>query len=93
MPQNLPELFLKEKYDAFIIEIKNNTGKSVVLGDIFLVNKTNKDKIMTFQLGKYDDKLKKSLAPFYSLPKGFVFPKWEGREPLQTPDFEYWQEK
>ena len=28
----------------------------------------------------------------YSLPKGFVFPKWEGREKLTFPEIEFWQE-
>jgi hypothetical protein len=35
----------------------------------------------------------KNIKSYYSLPKGFVFPKWEGREPLKTPEIDYWQEK
>jgi hypothetical protein len=48
---------------------------------------------MTFQLPLYNYTLKKLTGPKYSLPKGFVFPKWEGRIPISLPDnFEYYQE-
>ena len=30
---------------------------------------------------------------FYSLPKGFKIPKWNGRTPIATPEFDYWQEE
>ncbi|OXA94461.1 hypothetical protein B0A66_05225 [Flavobacterium hercynium] len=93
LPQNLLSMFLKKKSDKLLITIKNNTGKNSVDGNIYLVNNSYKDKIMTFQLEKYDGKTKRTY-PYYSLPKGFVFPKWEGRKALTKPtDFEYWQEK
>ncbi|OXA83094.1 DUF2931 family protein [Flavobacterium hercynium] len=93
LPQNLLSMFLKKKCDKLLITIKNNTGKNAVDGNIYLVNNSSSDKIMTFQLEKYDGKTKRTY-PYYSLPKGFVFPKWEGREALTKPtDFEYWQEK
>lgn len=41
-----------------------------------------------FNLEKNDFELSQ-----YSLPKNFVFPKWEGREPIVFPELDYWQEK
>lgn len=29
----------------------------------------------------------------YSLPKDFIFPKWQGKEPIEFPELDYWQEK
>ena len=42
--------------------------------------------------GKKDD-IGSYIGGGYSLPKDFVFPKSEGREPLKIPELEYWQEK
>jgi len=92
MPQNLEKKINSSQFDRMIISIEKDTQDKVI-GDIYLVNKSKQDKIMSFQLGVYNESLKKLMAPEYSLPKGFIFPKWEGREPLKTPDFEYWQEK
>lgn len=49
---------------------------------------------MKFRAAKFNIKKNDFEVSKYSLPKGYVFPKWEGSEPLTKPtDFEYWQEK
>jgi hypothetical protein len=92
MPQNLEKRINSSPFDRMIISIEKDTQDKVI-GDIYLVNKSKQDKIMSFQLGVYNESLKKLMAPEYSLPKGFVFPKWEGREKIQFPELEYWQER
>lgn len=50
-------------------------------------------EIMKFRLAKFNFKTKTFNVSKYSLPKGFIFPKWEGREKLTSPEIDYWQEK
>lgn len=71
-------------------------NKPYTFGRIWLENFKEKIELMKFRAAKLDvsktRKLKYQVSK-YSLPKGFVFPKWEGREPLTKPtDFEYWKE-
>ncbi|OXA83095.1 hypothetical protein, partial [Flavobacterium hercynium] len=57
-------------------------------------NSKGKIEIMKFRAAKFNLEKKEYPVSKYSLPKGFVFPKWEGRKALIKPtDFEYWQEK
>ncbi|WP_294328828.1 hypothetical protein, partial [uncultured Chryseobacterium sp.] len=94
LPQNLQATFEKGHYDRMIVTIPKDTGGDFVDGVIYFVNKQKQDQVMRFRLGRFDDKQKKLLSPKYTLPKGFVVPKWEGRIPLQKPtDLEYWQEE
>lgn len=63
-------------------------------GCIWLQSPKGKKEIMRFRAAKLDLKTRKFLVSEYSLPKGFVFPKWKkGKEPLKTPEIDYWQEK
>lgn len=48
---------------------------------------------MKFRLAKFNFETKTFNVSKYSLPKGFVFPNWEGREKLTFPELDYWQEK
>lgn len=94
LPQNLQATFEKGHYDRMIVTIPKDTGGDFVDGVIYFVNKQKQDQVMRFRLGRFDDKQKKLLSPKYTLPKGFIVPKWEGRIPLQKPtDLEYWQEE
>ncbi|MEP6806835.1 MAG: DUF2931 family protein [Flavobacterium sp.] len=96
MPQNLEELVSKpyinsisnktEYYNRIIITSYKGGGKGI----LWLTGKNKKIKLMEFIMLDSEDK---NIKSYYSLPKGFVFPKWEGREPLKTPEIEYWQEK
>ncbi|MFH6937742.1 hypothetical protein, partial [Flavobacterium sp. FlaQc-30] len=92
MPQNLEKKFNSRKFDIMIISIKKDSLDKVI-GDIHLINNSKNEKIMSFQLGVYNEHLKRLMAPEYSLPKDFVFPKWEGTEPIEFPELDYWQEK
>ncbi|WP_295094318.1 DUF2931 family protein [uncultured Flavobacterium sp.] len=92
MPQDLEKKNNSRQFDRLIISIKKDTLDKVI-GDIYLINKSKSEKIMSFQLGVYNEQLKRLMAPEYSLPKDFVFPKWEGREPIVFPELDYWQEK
>ncbi|MCV9929062.1 DUF2931 family protein [Flavobacterium sp. LS1R49] len=94
LPQNLETLLKSGLYNRLLISVEKDEHKDAVFGALFLIGKNNKEKIMTFKLGRYDYKLEKQLSEEYILPKDFVFPKWEkGKEPLKTPDTDYWQEK
>ena len=75
------------------IETIEKDSLDKVIGDIYLIGKLKNEKIISFQLGVYNEHLKRLMAPGYSLPKDFVFPKWEGREPFEFPELDYWQEK
>jgi hypothetical protein len=48
---------------------------------------------MRFRAAKLDTNTREFLIS-HSIPKGFIFPKWEkGKEPLNAPDVDYWQEQ
>ncbi|OXA75282.1 hypothetical protein B0A65_22240 [Flavobacterium frigidimaris] len=93
LPQNLENLMKTGLYKRFLVSIEKDNHTDCVEGTITLIGKNENKKIMNFKLGRYDYKLEKQLSPEYILPKDFVFPKWEGREPLIIPEIEYWQEK
>ncbi|MBP2615469.1 DUF2931 family protein [Chryseobacterium jejuense] len=94
LPQNLQATFEKGHYDRMIVTIPKDTGGDFVEGVIYFVSKQKQDQVMRFRLGRFNDEQKKLMSPKYTLPKGFVVPKWEGRIPLQKPtDLEYWQEE
>ncbi|MCW3162491.1 DUF2931 family protein [Chryseobacterium oryctis] len=59
-------------------------------GNLYLLNSKGKQDIMKFKFDSYNNSDHRVI---YSLPKGFVFPKWEGRERLTFPEIDYWQEK
>lgn len=75
-----------EKYDF-------NKNLPYTYGQIWLVGKKDKEKIMRFKASKLNTKTTNFIGSKYSLPKGFKFPKWEGREKLIKPDVEFWQEE
>lgn len=93
LPQNLETLLKSGAYKRLLVSIEKDEHKDAVFGTISLIGENENEKIMTFKLGRYDYKGEKQLSPEYILPKNFIFPKWEGREPLTKPtDFDYWQE-
>ena len=102
LPFDLEEklLLFQKKYGkkTFLIvgmdkDLKN---KPYTFGRIWLENSKEKKEIMKFRAAKLNvsktRKIKYEVSK-YSIPKGFVFPKWEGREPLKAPEIEFWQEK
>ncbi|HSD05676.1 DUF2931 family protein [Flavobacterium sp.] len=98
MPQNLEKLMTEsyldsitgklEYFNRIIIGAYKGGGRGVV----WLTGKNKKTKLLEFILDDVENKNIKNHM-LYSLPKGFRFPKWEGREKLIPPDVEFWQEK
>ncbi|WP_167343419.1 DUF2931 family protein [Flavobacterium chungangense] len=94
LPQNLENLLKSGIFKRLLIRIEKDEHKDAVFGTLSLNGKNVEKKIMVFKLGRYDYKIEKQLSPEYILPKDFIFPKWEkGKEPLNTPDVDYWQEQ
>ena len=59
-------------------------------GILWVSGKKGSQKVMRFKLVEVKDE---EQPYFYSLPKGFKIPKWNGRTPIATPEFDYWQEE
>jgi hypothetical protein len=93
LPVNLESKLATNNFNRFLVSIQKDTDQDSVFGYIYLIGKRKKEKVMNFKLGRYDYKKSTLLAPEYILPKDFVFPKWEGREPIVFPELDYWQEK
>lgn len=75
---------------------KVSKNKPYTFGRIWLENFKEKIEIMKFRAAKLNvekNRKKKYEVSKYSLPKHFIFPKWEGREPIEFPELDYWQEK
>jgi len=74
-------------------KIKSDSGNST-FGRVWFQSPKNKTEIMRFRAAKLNTTTREFLVSQYSIPKSFVFPKWEkGKEPFKTPDVDYWQEK
>ena len=99
LPQNLPTVLNDfEKKNGINTKIvltvdQKNENDDSNYGKIFLQSSNEKMEIMKFRLAKFNFKTKTFNVSKYSLPKGFIFPKWEGREKLTSPEIDYWQEK
>lgn len=100
MPNNLNKRLInfQKKYGTntyIVVGIEKNDpkNKDYIYGQVCFKDKKNKEEIMKFRASKLDIETKEFFVSKYSLPKGFEFPKWEGREKLITPDIEFWQEK
>ena len=99
MPQNLNEIFNKlenkEKLTYLVLKIEDvKASSNYAYGTVFFKNSKNKQKIVKFRLAKLNVTTREFYVSKYSLPKGFVFPKWEGRVPIFLPkNFEYYQEQ
>ncbi|MDC8099970.1 DUF2931 family protein [Chryseobacterium rhizosphaerae] len=94
--QNTFESFYQKNKNVHIVYVmdKLNASGNYTFGTIWLQGSTSKERIMKFRLAKLNNETRKYDVSKYTLPKGFVVPKWEGRIPLQKPtDLEYWQEE
>lgn len=75
---------------------KVSDNKTHTFGRVWLENSKEKIEIMKFRAAKLNvekTRKRKYEVSKYSLPKDFIFPKWQGREPIMFPEFDYWQEK
>ncbi|BAP31810.1 uncharacterized protein CHSO_2773 [Chryseobacterium sp. StRB126] len=94
--QNTFESFYQKNKNVHIVYVmdKLNASGNYTFGTIWLQSSTSKERIMKFRLAKLNNETRKYDVSKYTIPKGFVVPKWEGRIPLQKPtDLEYWQEE
>jgi hypothetical protein len=104
------KIVLPNNFDKQLLAFQKQYGKQTLLvvgmdrvksdnlnstfGRIWFQSPTSKTEIMRFRAAKLDTKTREFLISQYSIPKGFIFPKWKkGKEPLKTPDVDYWQEK
>lgn len=98
-PQDFPSTFKAfEKINAKVYIVfmmdKIDPHKKFTFGSLWLQGATSRRMIMKFRLSKVNIETRKLEVPIYSLPKNYLFPKWQGRIPLEKPkEFEYWQEK
>ncbi|WP_316843479.1 DUF2931 family protein [Pedobacter psychrodurus] len=99
LPNNFSEKFTSSGavknygYDRILIKMdKEIPGQAYVFGKVMILGKDKEDIIMKFRAPKLNNKTKAYSFSKYSLPKGYVFPKWEGRNTLTFPKLDYWQE-
>jgi hypothetical protein len=85
----------KKQYGDFMIVVtmeKTPSDLAYTFGNICLLNNKHKQMIMRFRAARLNIKTKDFYVSKYSLPKGFIFPKWQGRNMLTFPKLDYWQE-
>jgi len=100
LPHNFSEKFTAQStsknsvYDRILIEMdKEVPGRNCVFGRLMIQGKDKKDMIMRFRAPKLNNETRKYELSKYSLPKGYVFPQWQGRNKLTFPKLDYWQEQ
>ena len=86
LPQDFKKYFENQANNRITIGVEKN----LETGILWVSGKKGFQKVMRFKLVEVKDE---EQPYFYSLPKGFKIPKWNGRTPITTPEFDYWQEE
>ena len=86
LPQDFKKYFENQANNRITIGVE----KKLETGILWVSGKKGFQKVMRFKLVEVKDE---EQPYFYSLPKGFKIPKWNGRTPIATPEFDYWQEE
>ena len=86
LPQDFKKYFENQANNRITIGVEKN----LETGILWVSGKRGFQKVMRFKLVEVKDE---EQPYFYSLPKGFKIPKWNGRTPIATPEFDYWQEE
>ena len=86
LPQDFKKYFENQANNRITIGVEKN----LETGILWVSGKKGFQKVMRFKLVEVKDEEQPYL---YSLPKGFKIPKWNGRTPIATPEFDYWQEE
>ena len=86
LPQDFKKYFENQANNRITIGVE----KKLETGILWVSGKKGSQKVMRFKLVEVKDE---EQPYFYSLPKGFKIPKWNGRTPIATPEFDYWQEE
>ena len=86
LPQDFKKYFENQANNRITIGVEKNAETGI----LWVSGKKGSQKVMRFKVFKAKDE---EQPYFYSLPKGFKIPKWNGRTPIATPEFDYWQEE
>ena len=86
LPQDFKKYFENQANNRITIGVEKNAETGI----LWVSGKKGFQKVMRFKLVEVKDE---EQPYFYSLPKGFKIPKWNGRTPIATPEFDYWQEE
>ena len=86
LPRDFKKYFENQANNRITIGVEKN----LETGILWVSGKKGFQKVMRFKLVEVKDE---EQPYFYSLPKGFKIPKWNGRTPITTPEFDYWQEE
>ena len=86
LPRDFKKYFENQANNRITIGVEKNAETGI----LWVSGKKGFQKVMRFKLVEVKDE---EQPYFYSLPKGFKIPKWNGRTPIATPEFDYWQEE
>ena len=90
----LPQDFKKYFENQANYRITIGVEKNAETGILWVSGKKGSQKVMRFKVFKAkEDDMGDFYPGGYSFPKGFKIPKWNGRTPIATPEFDYWQEE
>ena len=90
LPQDFKKYFENQANNRITIGVEKNAETGI----LWVSGKKGFQKVMRFKVFKAkEDDLGDFYPGGYSFPKGFKIPKWNGRTPIATPEFDYWQEE
>ena len=90
LPQDFKKYFENQANNRITIGVEKN----LETGILWVSGKKGSQKVMRFKVFKAkEDDMGDFYPGGYSFPKGFKIPKWNGRTPIVTPEFDYWQEE
>jgi len=90
LPQDFKKYFENQANNRITIGVEKN----LETGILWVSGKKGFRKVMRVKLFKAkEDDMGDFYPGGYSFPKGFKIPKWNGRTPIATPEFDYWQEE
>ena len=90
LPQDFKKYFENQANNRITIGVEKNAETGI----LWVSGKKGSQKVMRFNVFKAkEDEMGDFYPGGYSFPKGFKIPKWNGRTPIATPEFDYWQEE
>ena len=90
LPQDFKKYFENQANNRITIGVEKNAETGI----LWVSGKKGFQKVMRFKVFKAkEDDMGDFYPGGYSFPKGFKIPKWNGRIPIATPEFDYWQEE
>ena len=90
LPRDFKKYFENQAHNRITIGVEKNAETGI----LWVSGKKGSQKVMRFKVFKAkEDDMGDFYPGGYSFPKGFKIPKWNGRTPIATPEFDYWQEE